>query len=177
MKILKLFATMTLCSSVLLTSQFATAKPATSTSVDELIKLSEIESLFETTLQELNPYFENEAEKIVLSITGSPQLDAQQLLVAQQLAKVLYDSTEQVIKQPAVKIRLKEIMQNIYTEEEVQAYNKFLRTPEGQSINRKSVQAIGQMQVYIESIAAQTFERADFEQKVEKVIAPLLDAN
>lgn len=65
-------------------------------------------------------------------------------------------------------------MQNVYTEEEVQAYIKFLSTPEGQSINRKETEIVNQMQNYFQSLAENSFHTANFEQKLEGVVTRLM---
>ena len=56
----------------------------------------------------------------------------------------------------------------------VQAYIKFLSTPEGHSINRKETEIVNQMQNYFQSLAENSFHTANFEQKLEGVVTRLM---
>ena len=163
---------------LLLTSVFITptaiATPAKASSVEHLLQLSEVDVVIQSTLAELQPHFEAESESIILRITGSDQLDAQQLIASQEIAQLLFDTTKQIMTQPQVKLKIKDIMQTVYTEEEVQAYIKFLSTPEGQSINRKETEIVNQMQNYFQSLAENSFHTANFEQKLEGVVTRLM---
>ncbi len=161
-------------SSMLLLTPMAIAAPAQNSSVDKLLKLSEIDVFIQDTLQALHPHFEAESENIILSMTGSDQLDAEQLIVSQEIAQLLFDTTEQIMTQPQVKLKIKEMMQTLYTEEEVQAYINFLSTPEGQSINRKETQMANEMQLYFRELAQNSFQNAQFEQKLEDVMTQLM---
>ncbi|HAV3059840.1 TPA: DUF2059 domain-containing protein, partial [Acinetobacter baumannii] len=65
-----------------------------------------------------------------------------------------------------------------YTEEEIQANLKFLKTPEGQSITRKNVQIMGQISEYMMELGQQTFNdpkaRDQMQEEMLKIIAPLM---
>lgn len=175
MNVFKKIAPLTLILSTFLISPIVMAKPATSASVDELLRLSELEQLLHISLQELNPYFEQESEKLVKEIIGSDHLDTQQLIISQRLTQTLYNTTEELLKQPAVIQKIKEIVKDTYTEEELRAYNAFLKTPEGRSINQKSTKVMSQLQIYMEQLVTDNLKNSDFEEKIVKVIAPLIE--
>jgi hypothetical protein len=83
------------------------------------------------------PYFQKHSEQVIKDYTGHQTLTEQDQVAAQKLSKIFVNTVE-VFLQQAKPI---EIIQNIYTkqlsEEEVQAYIRFLKSPEGQSINKK----------------------------------------
>lgn len=162
-----------LCSA-LLVAPMTIAAPAKASSVEQLLQLSELDVVIQSTLAELQPHFEAESESIILRMTGGDQLDAHQLIASQEIAQLLFDTTKQIMTQPQVKLKIKDIMQTVYTEEEVQAYIKFLSTPEGQSINRKETEIVNQMQNYFQSLAENSFHTANFEQKLEDVMTRLM---
>ena len=162
-----------LCSA-LLVAPMTIAAPAKASSVEHLLQLSEVDVVIQSTLAELHPHFEAESESIILRMTGGDQLDAHQLIASQEIAQLLFDTTKQIMTQPQVKLKIKDIMQNIYTEEEVQAYIEFLSTPEGQSINRKETQIVSEMQSYFEELAENSFHHVRFEQKLEDVMTRLM---
>lgn len=166
-------------SAIILSSAFALsttahASPAKSSSVEQLFALSEIEQLIQSSLNDLHPQFETESENIIMRLMGTEQLDAQQLIAAQEIAQILFDTTKDVLTKPQVKIKMKDIMQNVYTEEEVQAYIRFLSTAEGRSINRKDMLVANQLQKYFQSIAEDSFQNSQFEQKLEGVLLRLM---
>ena len=149
------------------------ASPATDASVNKFIQLNEFSNLLNNSLNELQPYFDNQAEQLIRSISNNKELNANELSISLKLSQKMFDLTKQTMTSPKTIDAIKQVIKNTYTEEEVQAYNKFLSTPEGQSINRKSTKVILGVQTAIEEIAIQTMQSSDFENEVIKIIEPL----
>ncbi len=77
-----------LCSA-LLVAPMTIAAPAKASSVEQLLQLSEVDVVIQSTLAELQPHFEAESESIILRMTGGDQLDAHQLIASQEIAQLL----------------------------------------------------------------------------------------
>lgn len=149
------------------------ASPATDASINKFIQLNEFSNLLNNSLNELQPYFDNQAEQLIRSISNNKELNANELSISLKLSQKMFDLTKRTMTSPKTIDAIKQVIKNTYTEEEVQAYNKFLSTPEGQSINRKSTKVILGVQTAIEEIAIQTMQSSDFENEVIKIIEPL----
>lgn len=119
-------------------STFALAAPANPTSVQQLMQLSHVEQLVQSSVQGMQPFFIEQSTQLVKNYTGHQQLSQKELSAVQQLAHVIQNSTNGMIKQANLGTIVQGIYAKTFTEEEVQAYIKFLSTPEGQSINSKT---------------------------------------
>lgn len=156
-------------------SGFIYAAPASDADIDRLVKLSELDSLFEQGLKDLQPYFDQESEQLVIHLANSTDLDAKQLAIAQQLSQAMSNATENALKDPSVIEKIKQTLKSTYSDKEVAAYNAFLSTPEGQSINRKSSTVTLEIQKFMSEIIEKNNQNKDFDQQIEKIIAPLLE--
>ena len=149
------------------------AAPATDATVNKFIQLSDLNNILDKSLNELHPYFDEQAEQLVQNLSKSDVLDANELSIALKLSQKMLDMTRKTVMSPKTTDAIKQVVKNIYTEEEIQAYNKFLSTPEGKSINLKSTKAMLEIQSSIENIALQTMENSDYEKEIFKIIEPL----
>lgn len=156
-------------------SGFMYASPASDAEINRLIQLSELDTVFAQGLKDLQPYFDHEAEQLVIQLVNSSDLNAKQLAIAQQLSQTMSNATENALKDPKVTEKIKEILKSTYTTKEVAAYIAFLSTPEGQSINRKSSTVSLNIQKFMNEIIEKNNNNKDFDQKIEKIIAPLLE--
>lgn len=118
-------------------NQVALASPAKPASVDELMQLSNAEKLVKESVNSYTPYFQKHSEQVIQNHTGHQTLTEQDQVAAQKLSKIFVNTVEVFLQQE----KLIEIIKNIYMEqfskEEIQAYIRFLKSPEGQSINQK----------------------------------------
>lgn len=165
-----------LCLSCITTSLFAS--PAKLSSVKELMQMSQIDYLLKESINELTPYYDQQAEQIISNITGIKTLGPKEKEAAKKLGLLLKDSSNQLISSPKTTQALQDIYLKTYTEEEIQANLKFLKTPEGQSITRKNVQIMGQISEYMMELGQQTFNdpkaRDHMQEEMLKIIAPLM---
>ena len=153
------------------TSLYAT--PATDSTINRFIQLSELNSTLNNNINELQPYFDSQAEEIIQSISPNHELDANEITISLKLSQKMFDMTKKTVTSPQAINTVKQVIKNIYTEEEILAYNKFLSTPEGKSINQKSTQAMMEIQKAIEDLATQTMKNSDYEKEIIKIIEPL----
>lgn len=149
--------------------------PASDQDINQLLKLSELDLVFTQGIKELQPMFDSEAEQIVSNITGTTNLNAKQLTIAQQLSQAMSKTTEKALFDPQVRVKLQQILKTVYTDKEVKAYNAFLSTPEGQAINRKNSQVTIEIQKFMEDLIQKTAETGTVAEEVERIIAPLFE--
>lgn len=165
-----------LCLTCISTGLFAS--PAKLSSVKELMQVSQIEYLLRQSLTELAPYYDKQAEQIILNATGTQTLNDQAKQAAIQLSQLLKDSSSQIITNPKTQQVIEDIYLKTYTEEELQASIKFLKTPEGQSITRKNAKMMGELSTYMMQLGQEMFNddqtRETFQEKIMAIIAPLM---
>lgn len=165
-----------LCLTCISTGIFAS--PAKMSSVKELMQVSQIDDLLRQSLTELSPYYDKQAEQIILNITKSTILNDKERQAATQLSQLMRDSSTQIISNPKTQQAIEDIYLKTYTEEEVQASIKFLKTPEGQSITRKNAKMMGELSEYMMRTGQEMFNdaktRDTFQEKMMAIIAPLI---
>ena len=162
---------------LVITVQDTEASPAQIKSVKELIKLSELENVLHTSLHEMQPTLDAEAENILLRILGKQRLTTtEEHLAVIELGQLLKETSSKMFARPETL----QAIEKIYTEtlSEVQAYLKFLRTPEGKSINQKNLKINTNVFQYINNLSQKTL--ADPEQSLQlkeqllSIIKPLI---
>ncbi|HAV3061756.1 TPA: hypothetical protein ACHIJP_001740, partial [Acinetobacter baumannii] len=87
-----------LCLSCITTSLFAS--PAKLSSVKELMQMSQIDYLLKESINELTPYYDQQAEQIISNITGIKTLGPKEKEAAKKLGLLLKDSSNQLISSP-----------------------------------------------------------------------------
>ena len=164
-----------LSTSLALTCQLSFASAPQQASIDRLIELSKLDQVFKESLQHLKPFFQQESEGIVGSLVQSDQLNKEQQKVASQLATTMMRFTQDTLNNPLVKQKIREVIKDTYTEEELKAYNAFLSTPEGQSVNLKSSKVSIELQSFMENLIKTATEQEGYEEEIEKIISPLIE--
>lgn len=157
------------------------AAPAKLSSVQQLIQVGEINALMINSLDELNQYFDKQAEQIIVNITGNPNLTTEQQLAALEISALMKSSSKQIINNPKTQQAIEKIYLDNYTEAEVQAGLRFLNTPEGRSINRKNAKIMGQISEYMMSVGEKMHDdaamRDNLQEDVLKILQPIMQKN
>ncbi|UTO20008.1 MULTISPECIES: DUF2059 domain-containing protein [Acinetobacter] len=159
--------------------QNAIASPAQTKSVRELIKLSDLENVLSTSLDEMQPTLDLEAENILLRVLGKEKLNTtQEYLAVIELSQLLKDTSSKVYARPETLQAIEKIYTETLTEEEIQAYLKFLRTPEGKSINQKNLKIGTHVFQYMNNLSQQTLSDPEQSLQIKEqfltIIKPLI---
>ncbi|MCH7394317.1 DUF2059 domain-containing protein [Acinetobacter dispersus] len=155
------------------------ASPAQSKSVKELIKLSELENVLNTSLDEMQPSLDLEAENILLRVLGKEELTTtQEHLAVLELSQLLKDTSSKVFARPETVQAIEKIYADTLSEEEIQAYLKFLKTPEGKSINQKTLQISTNVFQYMNNLSQKTLndpeQSSQLKEQFLTIIKPLI---
>ncbi|ENW06852.1 DUF2059 domain-containing protein [Acinetobacter beijerinckii] len=155
------------------------ASPAQTKSVRELIKLSDLENVLSTSLDEMQPTLDLEAENILLRVLGKEKLNTtQEYLAVIELSQLLKDTSSKVYARPETLQAIEKIYTETLTEEEIQAYLKFLRTPEGKSINQKNLKISTHVFQYMNNLSQQTLSDPEQSLQIKEqfltIIKPLI---
>ena len=161
------------------TMQSVFATPARTQSVKELIKLSEFENILYTSLDEMQPTLDSEAENILLRVLNKDKLTTtQEQLAVLELSQLLKDTSSKVFARPETLQAIEKIYAETLSEEEVQAYLKFLRTPEGKSINQKNLTISSNVFQYMNNLNQKTLNDPEQNLKLKEqllsIIKPLI---
>ncbi|ENU21494.1 hypothetical protein F993_03985 [Acinetobacter proteolyticus] len=159
--------------------QSTCASPAQSQSVKELIKLSDLEHVLNTSLDEMQPTLDLEAENILLRVLGKEKLTTtQEHLAVLELSQLLKETSAKVFARPETLQTIEKIYADALSEEEVQAYLRFLKTPEGQSINQKTMQISTNVFQYMNNLSQKTLNDPEQSSKLQQqfltIIQPLI---
>ena len=121
--------------------------------------------------------FDAQAQSILKSSLKVQDLDAQQLAAADKISALILNMSLEILEDPKFYNMLKSNFQNTFTEEEAQANIKFLESPLGQSINKKTVALMGDVMTQTQSLAEQIFQdpakKDSFIQSINDIVQPL----
>lgn len=167
----------TLC--LLGSMQSTFAQPAQSKSVKELIKLSDLEAILNSSLDEMQPTLDLEAENILLRVLGKDRLTTtQEQLAVIELSQLLKDTSTRVFSRPETLQAIEKIYADSLSEEEVQAYLRFLKTAEGKSINQKTLKISTNVFQYMNNLSQKTLsepeQSAQLKEQFLTIIKPLI---
>ncbi|ENV51640.1 putative exported protein [Acinetobacter junii CIP 107470 = MTCC 11364] len=161
------------------TSQDVSATPAQTKSVQELIKASDLEKVLNNSFEEMQPALDLEAERIILGILNKEKLTTnQELLAVLELSQLLKETSSKLFARPETIQAIEKIYKDTLSEEEIQAYLKFLKTPEGKSINQKNLKISTNVFQYMNTLSQKTL--SDPEQSIQlkeqflSIIQPLI---
>ncbi|WP_043972233.1 DUF2059 domain-containing protein [Acinetobacter sp. NBRC 110496] len=157
------------------------ASPAQSKSVKELVQLSDLEHVLNTSLDEMQPTLDLEAETILLRVLGKEKLTTtQEHLAVLELSQLLKETSSKVFARPETLQAIEKIYADALSEKEVQAYLKFLKTPEGQSINQKTLLISTNIFQYMSNISQKTLSDPEQSSQLKAqfltILQPLIQA-
>ena len=161
------------------TSQDVSATPAQTNSVQELIKVSDLENILNNSFDEMQPALDLEAEKIISRILNKEKLTTtQELLAALKLSQLLKETSSKLFARPETLKAIEKIYKDTLSEEEIQAYLKFLKTPEGRSINQKTLQISTSVFQYMNTLSQKNLndpeQSAELKEQFITIIKPLI---
>ncbi|WP_151710280.1 DUF2059 domain-containing protein [Acinetobacter brisouii] len=152
----------------------AFASPAQPKSVDELLKLANIDQTIQNSINNMQPYYYQQGVTIVKDYTQHTTLNQQELNAASQLSQLMLGTTRNILTQS----NFHDVMQKIYaqqfSEQEVQAYIRFLKTPEGQAINRKTPALIAETSKQMAQISTSVMQQPQMKQQLQVQVANIL---
>lgn len=123
---------------ITLCSQHLYAAQATEQSVNQLIKVMNIDSILQQTLKQIRPQMDQQAYMTVKSIVKHEQLNPQEQIVANQLADKMYEQSVKILSWEQMKPMYQQIYKTVYSAEEVEAQIDFYSSTVGQAILQKS---------------------------------------
>ncbi|MEB3768204.1 DUF2059 domain-containing protein [Acinetobacter sp. MD2] len=153
------------------------ASPVKPASVEQLMQLVQVDKMLKDSTQAMHPVFEQQARDGVQKYTGHQTLTAQDLEAVQKMTALLQDMMSNIFKNLNTEQMIRNIYQQSFTEEEVQAYIRFLKTPEGQSINAKTPvimqQTMQEMTQAIQKGMLTDAQKVQLQQQVEAIFKTL----
>lgn len=155
------------------------AQPATSTSVERAMELSDIKATLAQSQKEMRPVYDKQAEEMLKKIFNTLTLNAEQKKAAHQIADVTESFSNKLISDPKFLQMLKNTYMQTFTEEEVLANIQFLETPIGQSINKKNSLLMSKIMQNSMEMSSQMMQdpkiQKEVNQKIEKILMPLFE--
>ena len=169
-----------LCSIALCSLSFTTfAQPATQTSVEKALKLSDISGTLTQSQQDMRPIYDQQAEEIIKNIFKTSTLNTEQQKAAKQIAEITASFSSKLISDPKFMQMLKNVYMQTFTEEEVLANIQFLETPLGQSINKKSSKMMSEIMRNSIAMSAEMMQdpaiQLEMNRQIEKTLTPLFE--
>lgn len=167
-------------SSTLLFSHIGLAAPIQDPTLDRLMQLADIKTIIKQTNVDLQPMYQSQAEAIVKNALDLETLDAKQKSAAEKIAVLLSSLTSSITEDPAFYTMLKNAYKKTFSEEEAQAYIGFLSTPMGQSISKKSVTLMSdvnqQSKQFAETALQDPKKKTLFLAQFKLIMQPLIEA-
>ena len=122
------------------TANIAIAAPASDQQVQQFLKVMNLDTLMQETIQKIRPQLDQQAYQIVKMTVKKDQLSPQEQVVANELSDKLYAQSLKTVSWEQMKPIYQKIYKEVYSAEEVQAQIDFYSTPVGQSILKKTPQ-------------------------------------
>ena len=122
------------------TVNIAIAAPASDQQVQQFLKVMNLDTLMQETIQKIRPQLDQQAYQIVKMTVKKDQLSPQEQVVANELSDKLYAQSLKTVSWEQMKPIYQKIYKEVYSAEEVQAQIDFYSTPVGQSILKKTPQ-------------------------------------
>lgn len=158
-------------------SSAAFATPAKPSSVEQLVQLAQIHKTVQDSIQAMRPVFQQKSVQTIQTYTGHQTLTTQDLTASQQLTAVLQNMTAESLKNANIDEMIRNIYQQNFTEEEVQAYIRFLNTPEGHSITQKTPMIMSQIGQDVAKLTQKgSFsqqQQEKYKQQIQDILKPL----
>ncbi|MCG2573178.1 DUF2059 domain-containing protein [Acinetobacter sp. ME22] len=160
------------CSYTISKNTFAT--PAQSSSVNEMMNLINAEQLFKATINSSQPRFQQLSEKMIKDYTGHQTFTEQDQIAVKKLSNLLTNTVENSIQQAKPIEIIKNIYMEQFSEEEIQAYIRFLKSPEGQSINQKMPIILQTTIQEMDQMGTKIFKDPKLKQQITQQIVDIL---
>lgn len=125
-------------SSFIFSSSIAVAAAPTEQSVDQLLKIMNMEPILQETLKQIRPQLDQQAYITVKSLVKRDQLNPQEQIIANELADKLYAHTQKSMSWEVIKPIYSQIYKDVFSTEEIQAQIDFYSSSAGQSILKKT---------------------------------------
>lgn len=169
------------CISLTTLSLAAYAQPATEASAKKAIELSNMKGILLQSQQEMRPVFDTQAEEMLKNMFKTTTLNPEQQKAANQIAEVTANFSNKLIADPKFMQMLQDVYQQTFTEEEVLANIEFLKTPLGQSINKKSSTMMSKIMQNSLEMSSQMMQdpktQEEVNQKIAQIMMPLLKSD
>lgn len=155
----------------------AFATPAKSSSVEQLMQLTHVNQTLQDSTQAMQPVFEQQSVQIIQKYTGHQTLTAQDLTASKQMTAVFKNMTADLLKKTNTEEMIRKLYQQNFSEEEVQAYIRFLNTPEGRSIEQKTPVLMKQIGLEMAKITQHGLlsesEQNKYKQQIQNILLSL----
>lgn len=115
----------------------AFASPAQPATAQKIVELTQLENEFNTNIRNLQSMYINQATALVKQQTNHQTLTAADNQAIEKIMQIFNRNTTTISKSVDVKQIGSELYRQSYTEEELQAYKRFLESPEGLSVVKK----------------------------------------
>ncbi|GAB3048027.1 DUF2059 domain-containing protein [Acinetobacter apis] len=146
------------------------------TPAQELISLTDANTL-NRTFDSLIPSYRQRSIQLVQQHTGHSQLTAKDLAVVDKLTQSMLSTSQDYLKRMNIMQSIEGVYATYYTDQEIQAYLRFLKSPEGRSIMSKRTQISGaidqQIAMSITNIAKSASFQQTISQNIQRILAEL----
>ncbi|ENX39286.1 DUF2059 domain-containing protein [Acinetobacter sp. NIPH 2100] len=161
-----------------ITFQYASASPAKSNSIKELLQLIDIQSTIQIELNALQPSIDRNAERLLIKQLNKEKLSTvDEHLAVVQIGQLFKNTTEQFFQHPTTMREIENIYAKNLSEEEIQFYIQFLKTPNGSNIHKKLSVLNPQILQYLNIMHNQAWkdpkQLEQFQNQINKIIQPL----
>lgn len=156
-------------------------QPISDQTTQDLMQAIGVSSMMQMNTQDIYYSMQPHAEDMVKSIVQVETLNREEQDVANQLNHKMSELVITAMNEPQMSFIFHSLIKKTYTENEAQAYIRFLKSPEGKSIKNKSMK----MSLEANELAQQYMQHymtnkmvndLKFKQEFEAILAPLLQS-
>ncbi|WP_171258574.1 DUF2059 domain-containing protein [Acinetobacter boissieri] len=134
----------------------------------ELMSLTDASRTLNNTINSMLPIYKQRATQMVEQRTGHNPLTARDLQVVDQLTQSMFATSQDYLKRMNMLQSIEGVYATYYTDQEIQAYLKFLKSPEGRSIMSKNAQVNAAVEQQVAISIANLAKSMSFQQKISQ---------
>lgn len=132
----------------------------------ELMNLTDANRTLNNTINSMVPIYKQRATQMVQQRTGHNPLTTKDFQVIDQLTQSMFTTSQDYLKRMNMPQSIEGVYATYYTDQEIQAYLKFLKSPEGRSIMSKNAQVNAAVEQQVAISIANLAKSISFQQKI-----------
>ncbi|MBF7684468.1 DUF2059 domain-containing protein [Acinetobacter sp. B10A] len=145
------------------------------TPTQELMSITDANRNLNNTVNSMLPIYKQRATQMVQQRTGHTTLNAKDIQVVDQLTQSMFNTSQDYLKRMNMLQSIEGVYATYYTDQEIQAYLKFLKSPEGRSITSKNAQLNAAVEQQIAVSIANLAKSVSFQQKIAQDTQSILN--
>ncbi|MCF9033434.1 DUF2059 domain-containing protein [Acinetobacter nectaris] len=157
---------LTSASAVFLFAAINTTSIQAASPTEELLSLTNVQGTLNHTFDSILPMYKQQAIQLVQQHTGHTSFTARDQQAVERITQSMLTNSQAYLQRMNIMQSIQGVYATYYTDQEIQAYVKFLKSPEGRSIMSKQNQLNTAVEQQIAMAISTVAKSPGFQQKI-----------